>query len=71
VVVDGLYAGNRGVAEGLGSGWARQPDWGEPVAIGYGARPLFLAGRGITFGSISVRVAPIFDAMNRAIALHR
>jgi NADPH:quinone reductase-like Zn-dependent oxidoreductase len=33
--------------------------------------PLLLSGRGITLGSISVGSRADFEAMNRAIALHR
>ena len=33
--------------------------------------PLLLTGRGITLGSISVGSRADFEAMNRAIALHR
>ena len=50
---------------------AHQPDWRELVAIGYGARSLLLTGRGITLGSISVGSRADFEAMNRAIVLHR
>jgi NADPH:quinone reductase-like Zn-dependent oxidoreductase len=35
-----------------------------------GLDPLFLTGRGITLGSISVGSRTGFEAMNRAIALH-
>jgi len=36
-----------------------------------GLDPLLLTGRGITLGSISVGSRADFEAMNRAIALHR
>jgi hypothetical protein len=58
---------HRNVAEGLGCWRTRQFDWCEPVVVGNGARSLLLTGRGITLGSISAD----FEAMNRAIALHR
>jgi NADPH:quinone reductase-like Zn-dependent oxidoreductase len=38
---------------------------------GAGLDPLLLTGRGITLGSISVGSRTDFEAMNRAIALHR
>jgi NADPH:quinone reductase-like Zn-dependent oxidoreductase len=38
---------------------------------GTGLDPLLLTGRGITLGSISVGSRPNFEAMNRAIAMHR
>ena len=38
---------------------------------GTGLDPLLLTGRGITLGSISVGSRADFEAMNRAIALHR
>jgi NADPH:quinone reductase-like Zn-dependent oxidoreductase len=38
---------------------------------GTGLDPLLLSGRGITLGSISVGSRADFEAMNRAIALHR
>jgi NADPH:quinone reductase-like Zn-dependent oxidoreductase len=38
---------------------------------GTGLDPLLLTGRGITLGSISVGSRTDFEAMNRAIALHR
>src|SRR3954468_15515154 len=38
---------------------------------GTGLDPLLLTGRGITLGSISVGRRADFEAMNRAIALHR
>jgi NADPH:quinone reductase-like Zn-dependent oxidoreductase len=38
---------------------------------GTGLDPLLLTGRGITLGSISVGNRADFEAMNRAIALHR
>ena len=40
-------------------------------ASGTGLDPLLLTGRGITLGSISVGSRADFEAMNRAIALHR
>jgi NADPH:quinone reductase-like Zn-dependent oxidoreductase len=40
-------------------------------ASGTGLDPLLLTGRGITLGSISVGSRGDFEAMNRAIALHR
>jgi NADPH:quinone reductase-like Zn-dependent oxidoreductase len=36
-----------------------------------GLDPLLLTGRGITLGSISVGSRAYFEAMNRAIAIHR
>ena len=62
---------DREVAEGLGRGWTCQPDRREPVAIGTILDPLLLTGRGITVGAISVGSRADFEAMNRAIALHR
>src|SRR4029077_8146016 len=38
---------------------------------GMGLDPLLLTGRGITLGSISVGSRTDFEAMNRAIAMHR
>jgi NADPH:quinone reductase-like Zn-dependent oxidoreductase len=38
---------------------------------GTGLDPLLLTGRGITVGSISVGSRTDFEAMNRAIAMHR
>jgi len=38
---------------------------------GAGLDPLLLTGRGITLGSISVGSRADFEAMNRAITLHR
>ena len=38
---------------------------------GTGLDPLLLIGRGITLGSISVGSRTDFEAMNRAIAMHR
>src|SRR5215469_17437078 len=38
---------------------------------GAGLDPLLLTGRGITLGSISVGSRADFEAMNRAIAMHR
>jgi NADPH:quinone reductase-like Zn-dependent oxidoreductase len=38
---------------------------------GTGLDPLLLTGRGITLGSISVGSRTDFEAMNRAIAMHR
>ena len=38
---------------------------------GTGLDPLLLTGRGITFGSISVGSRSDFEAMNRAIEMHR
>ena len=38
---------------------------------GTGLDPLLLTGRGITVGSISVGSRADFEAMNRAMALHR
>ncbi len=38
---------------------------------GTGLDPLLLTGRGITLGSITVGSRADFEAMNRAIALHR
>ena len=38
---------------------------------GSGLDPLLLSGRGITLGSISVGSRADFEAMNRAIAMHR
>ena len=38
---------------------------------GTGLDPLLLTGRGITVGAISVGSRADFEAMNRAIALHR
>src|SRR4249920_3605793 len=38
---------------------------------GTGLDPLLLTGRGITLGSISVGSRADFEAMNRALALHR
>jgi NADPH:quinone reductase-like Zn-dependent oxidoreductase len=38
---------------------------------GTGLDPLLLTGRGITLGSISVGSRADFEAMNRAIAMHR
>ena len=38
---------------------------------GPGLAPLLLTGRGITLGSISVGSRADFEAMNRAIAMHR
>jgi len=43
----------------------------EPVAIRHLLDPLLLGGRGMTPGSISVGGRADFEAMNRAIALHR
>ena len=40
-------------------------------ASGTGLDPLLLTGRGITLGSISVGSRADFEAMNRAIELHR
>ncbi len=38
---------------------------------GTGLDPLLLSGRGITIGAISVGSRADFEAMNRAIAMHR
>jgi NADPH:quinone reductase-like Zn-dependent oxidoreductase len=38
---------------------------------GAGLDPLLLTGRGITLGSISVGSRADFEAMNRALAMHR
>jgi NADPH:quinone reductase-like Zn-dependent oxidoreductase len=66
------WTGNhREVAEGLGGRQTCQPDRREPVTIGIMLDPLLLTGRGITVGAISVRSRADFEAMNRAIALHR
>ena len=46
-------------------------NWCELYAIGNGLDPLLLTGRGITLGSISVGSRADFEAMNRAIAMHR
>ena len=40
-------------------------------ASGTGLDPLLLTGRGVTLGAISVGSRADFEAMNRAIALHR
>jgi len=42
-----------------------------PSSSGTGLDPLLLTGRGITVGSISVGSRADFEAMNRAMALHR
>jgi NADPH:quinone reductase-like Zn-dependent oxidoreductase len=44
---------------------------GASLSSGTGLDPLLLTGRGITLGSISVGSRADFEAMNRAIALHR
>jgi NADPH:quinone reductase-like Zn-dependent oxidoreductase len=44
---------------------------GSLSASGTGLDPLLLTGRGITLGSISVGSRTDFEAMNRAIAMHR
>ena len=59
------------IAEGLGLGQTCQPDRRELSPSGVMLDPLLLTGRGITLGSISVGSRADFEAMNRAIALHR
>ncbi len=44
---------------------------GSLTRSGAGLDPLLLTGRGITLGSISVGSRIDFEAMNRAIAMHR
>ena len=46
-------------------------DWCEPVAIGNRARSLLLTVLGTPLGSISGGSRADFEAMNRAIAMHR
>ena len=56
----------------LAVGRTCQPDWRELVADrGPCSIPLLLTGRGLTVGSISVGSRTDFEAMNRAIAMHR
>ena len=62
---------DRNVAEGVGRGRTSQPDRSEPLEVGGGPRSLLLTGRGITLGAISVGSLVDFEAMNRAIAMHR
>jgi hypothetical protein len=47
------------------------PDSREPDASGTGLDPFLLTGRGITLGSISVGSRTNFEAVNRAIDMHR
>jgi NADPH:quinone reductase-like Zn-dependent oxidoreductase len=71
VVEIGEPENGRDVAEGLGRGWTCHLVGASLSVSGTALDPLLLTGRGITLGSISVGSRTDFEAMNRAIAMHR
>jgi NADPH:quinone reductase-like Zn-dependent oxidoreductase len=62
---------DRDVAKSVGCGGHVSLIGASLSVSGTGLDPLLLTGRGITLGSISVGSRADFEAMNRAIVMHR